>query len=433
MIEYKMTLTDEEKEILEGKQGETKQKMMETLVLFGDIFNAKRMVKVTHKQGHLVTSFGIPLLKPLYGTMEELINDNCKAEGGFTMDPRPLDYKNVKCNILEKIVFDKILYGKQKEYEEQLKKVGLTDEDSFSCTSYLKECGNRPAKGDILSWAESSAVVFANSVLGARCNRNSGLLDLFGSILRVVPEFGFLLDENRKATWIIEIKTTKIPEAQILGSAIGMKVMDEVPYIIGLDDYLGTELTDFNEAYLKDMGAASASNGAVGLFHVENLTPEAKELKRSLIKEGAKTYVIDDEELERVYKSYPNMWKKKDKDPDLCFIGCPHLTLSQAKVWHDNIKQSLLDHNLKKVTCRVVLTLAPKVKEQFIKTYKNEYDELYEMGVTVSSICPLMYTNNPLVHAKAIITNSNKLRTYSMARYFKDEEILKLISGERIY
>ena len=128
-----------------------------------------------------------------------------------------------------------------------------------------------------------------------------------------------------------------------------------------------------------------------------------------------------------------NMWKKKDKDPDLCFIGCPHLTLSQAKVWHDNIKQSLLDHNLKKVTCRVVLTLAPKVKEQFIKTYKNEYDELYEMGVTVSSICPLMYTNNPLVHSKAIITNSNKLRTYSMARYFKDEEILKLISGERIY
>lgn len=433
MIEYKMTLTDEEKEILEGKQGEAKQKMMETLVLFGDIFNAKRMVKVTHKQGHLVTSFGIPLLKPLYGTMEELINDNCKAEGGFTMDPRPLDYKNVKCNILEKIVFNKILYGKQKEYEEQLKKVGLTDEDSFSCTSYLKECGNRPAKGDILSWAESSAVVFANSVLGARCNRNSGMLDLFGSILGVVPEFGFLLDENRKATWIIEIKTTKIPEAQILGSAIGMKVMDEVPYIIGLDDYLGTELTDFNEAYLKDMGAASASNGAVGLFHVENLTPEAKELKRTLIKEGAKTYVIDDEELERVYKSYPNMWKKKDKDPDLCFIGCPHLTLSQAKVWHDNIKQSLLDHNLKKVTCRVVLTLAPKVKEQFIKTYKNEYDELYEMGVTVSSICPLMYTNNPLVHFKAIITNSNKLRTYSMARYFKDEEILKLISGERIY
>ena len=433
MIEYKMTLTDEEKEILEGKQGETKQKMMETLVLFGDIFNAKRMVKVTHKQGHLVTSFGIPLLKPLYGTMEELINDNCKAEGGFTMDPRPLDYKNVKCNILEKIVFNKILYGKQKEYEEQLKKVGLTDEDSFSCTSYLKECGNRPAKGDILSWAESSAVVFANSVLGARCNRNSGMLDLFGSILGVVPEFGFLLDENRKATWIIEIKTTKIPEAQILGSAIGMKVMDEVPYIIGLDDYLGTELTDFNEAYLKDMGAASASNGAVGLFHVENLTPEAKELKEKLIKEDAKHYIIDDEELERVYKSYPNMWKNKTKDPELCFIGCPHLSLAQVIKWRDDIKTSLEKHHLNHVVCEVVLTLPPKVKKVLLMEHKEVYEDLYKFGCKISSICPLMYTNNPLVHKKAIITNSNKLRTYSMARYFKDEDILKLICGERIY
>lgn len=433
MIEYKMTLTDEEKEILEGKQGETKQKMMETLVLFGDIFNAKRMVKVTHKQGHLVTSFGIPLLKPLYGTMEELIKDNCKAEGGFTMDPRPLDYKNVKCNILEKIVFNKILYGKQKEYEEQLKKVGLTDEDSFSCTSYLKECGNRPSKGDILSWAESSAVVFANSVLGARCNRNSGMLDLFGSILGVVPEFGFLLDENRKATWIIEIKTTKIPEAQILGSAIGMKVMDEVPYIIGLDDYLGTELTDFNEAYLKDMGAASASNGAVGLFHVENLTPEAKELKGKLIKEDAKHYIIDDEELERVYKSYPNMWKNKTKDPELCFIGCPHLSLAQVIKWRDDIKTSLEKHHLNHVVCEVVLTLPPKVKKVLLMEHKEVYEDLYKFGCKISSICPLMYTNNPLVHKKAIITNSNKLRTYSMARYFKDEDILKLICGERIY
>ena len=433
MIEYKMKLTDEEISILKGEQGEVKRKMMETLVLFGDIFNAKRMVKITHPMGHLVTSFGIPLLHPLYKTMDEINLEKCVAEGGFTIDPRPLDYKNVKCNLLERAVFDLVLYGKQKDYEKQLLKAGLVDLESFSCACYLKECGNRPNKGDILSWAESSAVVFANSVLGARCNRNSGMLDLFGSILGVVPEFGLLLDENRKATWVIDVKTTKVPEAQILGSAIGMKVMEEVPYIIGLDKFIGTSINDETEAYLKDMGAASASNGAVGLFHVENLTPEAKELKRSLIKEGAKTYVIDDEELERVYKSYPNMWKKKDKDPDLCFIGCPHLTLSQAKVWHDNIKQSLLDHNLKKVTCRVVLTLAPKVKEQFIKTYKNEYDELYEMGVTVSSICPLMYTNNPLVHSKAIITNSNKLRTYSMARYFKDEEILKLISGERIY
>lgn len=139
------------------------------------------------------------------------------------------------------------------------------------------------------------------------------MLDLFGSILGVVPEFGLLIDENRKATWVIDVKTTKVPEAQILGSAIGMKVMEEVPYIIGLDKFIGTSINDETEAYLKDMGAASASNGAVGLFHVENLTPEAKELKEKLIKEDAKHYIIDDEELERVYKSYPNMWKIRQK------------------------------------------------------------------------------------------------------------------------
>ena len=138
------------------------------------------------------------------------------------------------------------------------------------------------------------------------------MLDLFGSIIGYVPEFGLLLDEGRKATWIIEVKTTKIPEAQILGSAIGMKVMEEVPYVYGLDRFLGHEIDDKVEAYLKDFGAASASNGAVGLFHIDGLTPEALEMKEKLIKEGAKVYVIDDEELERVYKSYPVMWKDKE-------------------------------------------------------------------------------------------------------------------------
>ena len=428
MIDYKMELAQEQIDILEGKKGDTLRKMMETLVLFGDIFGAKRMVPVTHKEGHLVTSFGIPLLRPLFKTMEEINKEGLKAEGGFTCDPAPLDYENVKCNLLEKVVFNKILYGKQEEYTEQMLKAGLVDKDSFSCTCYLEECGNRPKKGDILSWAESSAVVFANSVLGARCNRNSGMLDLFGSIIGYVPEFGLLLDENRKATWIVEVKTSKVPEAQILGSAIGMKVMEEVPYIKGLDRFIGSELDHENEAYLKDMGAASASNGAVGLFHVENLTPEAKESGENLISPNTKKYIIDDTELDRVYKSYPNMWKKKDANPEITFIGCPHLTYYQLKSWCENIVKSLKDHSKNKVNGQVILTSAPKVKAKFIKENESLYKEVYDYGVRLSSICPLMYTNNPLVHGKAILTNSNKLRTYSMARYFKDDEILELIT-----
>ena len=274
-----MKLTKEEKEILNGAQGQTKAKIMKTLVEFGDLFGAEKFVPVT-TNGHLVTSFGIGLLKPVYRIMDEIIDAGLKTPYPFTVDPRPIDYKNVKCGMLNKLVFSKIMYSQQSHYEQQLSKIGLKNKNAFTCTCYLDEVGNTPKYGDVLSWAESSAVVFANSVLGARCNRNSGMLDIFGALLGKVPKFGLLTDEGRKADWVIEIKTKKLPEAQILGSAIGMKVMEQVPYIVGLDKFLGSELTDDVISYLKDFGAATASNGAVGLYHIENLTPEAKKLKQ---------------------------------------------------------------------------------------------------------------------------------------------------------
>ena len=422
-----MELTREQQAILNGEKGETMAKVLKTLVMYGDIFGAEKLVPVTHAEGHLVTSFGIALMKPLFSTMDKLIEADIKTKGKFTVDPRPLDYENVKCNVLEKLVFH-IMYKKQADYEEQMMKVGLRDKKAFTCASYLPEVGNIPKKGDVLSWAESSAVVYANSVLGARCNRNSGMLDLFGSIVGYVPYFGLLTDEGRKATWKIYVKTTKKPEAQILGSAIGMKVMEEVPYVYGLDKFIGTEINEEVSAYLKDFGAATASNGAVGLYHINNLTPEAKEQGESLIAENAKEYVIDDAELERVYKSYPIMWKNKNAKPNLCFIGCPHLTIGQLKDWTINLEKALKETGRKKVKVRTIMTTPPEVKEKFVKM--PEYARLIGMGVKVSSICPLMYTNNPLTKSRAIITNSNKLRTYSVAKYCKDREILDILSGK---
>ena len=421
-----MKLTAEEKAILNGKEGETKAKIMRTLVEFGDVFGAEELVPVT-TNGHLVTSFGIGLLKPVYRIMDEIIDAGLKTPYPFTVDPRPLDYKNVKCGLLNKLIFSKIMYSQQKHYEEQLSKIGLKNKNAFTCTCYLNEVGNTPKYGDVLSWAESSAVVFANSVLGARCNRNSGMLDIFGAILGKVPKFGLLTDEGRKATWVIEVKTTKLPEAQILGSAIGMKVMEDVPYVKGLDKFLGRELTDDVVSYLKDFGAATASNGAVGLYHIENLTPEAKKLKRNIISNDVKTYVIDDAELERVYKSYPVMWKNKDAKPSLCFIGCPHLTLNQLKNWTGRIEAGLKASGRNKVKIRTIMTSAPDVLAKFKET--EDYNKLIGFGIKLSSICPLMYTNNPIAGGKPIITNSNKLRTYSKSRYYKDDDIVKIICG----
>lgn len=422
-----MELTAEEKAILEGKEGATKAKIMKTLVEFGDLFGAKRFVPVT-TNGHLVTSFGIGLLKPIYRIMDEIIDAGLKTPYPFTVDPRPIDYENVKCGLLNKLIFSKVMYSKQKHYEEQLKKIGLKDGKSFTCTCYLNEVGNTPKYGDVLSWAESSAVVFANSVLGARCNRNSGMLDIFGALVGRVPEFGLLTDEGRRATWIIEVKTSKLPEAQILGSAIGMKVMEAVPYVKGLDKFLGSELTDDVVSYLKDFGAATASNGAVGLYHIENLTPEAKKLGDKVIAENTQTYVIDDKELERVYNSYPIMWKNKNAKPKLCFIGCPHLTYSQLISWSNKLEESFKKTGKTKVALRTIMTTSPNVLEKFKET--EEYKKLLNYGVKFSSICPLMYTNNPIAGGKPIITNSNKLRTYSKSRYYKDEDIVKIICGE---
>lgn len=421
-----MILTDEQQAILDGSRGETMAKVMKTLVMFGEAFHAEKMVPVTSRYNHLVTSFGLGVLQPVYDLMQQLIDAGAVSGQKFSADPRPLD-PNVPANLLQQLVFKKFMYNKQDFYEGQLQKLGLMDKDAFTCTCYMPEVGNKPEKGEILSWSESSAVVYANSVLGARCNRNSGILDIMGSIVGYVPYFGLLTDEGRKATWIVKIETSKKPEAQLLGSAVGMKVLEDVPYIRGLDRWLGTELNDDTCAYLKDFGAATASNGSVGLYHIENLTPEAVEQGAYLLKENVQTYVIDDAELERVRKSYPVIWKNPDAKPKLCFIGCPHLTFSQLNDWTDRLEQKLKSAGRKKVAIRTVFTTAPAVLEKFRKT--ERFERLRAMGVVLSYICPLMYMNNPQCATMPVITNSNKLRTYTTSRYYSDAEILDQITG----
>ena len=421
-----MILTKEQQAILDGAQGETLAKVMKTLVMYGDAFEAEKLVPITSKYNHLVTSFGLKVMSPVYDLMQQLLDAGVASGQKFSVDPRPID-KNVPANFLQNLVFNKFMYSKQDFYEGQLNKLGLMDKNAFSCACYLDEVGNKPAKGDILSWAESSAVVYANSVLGARCNRNSGIIDIMGSIVGYVPYFGLLTDEGRKATWVIKVQTTKKPEAQLLGSAIGMKVMEDVPYITGLDQWIGNELNDAACAYLKDFGAATASNGAVGLYHIANLTPEAVELGESLIAEGAKEYIIDDAELQRVQDNYPVIWKNPDAQPKLCFVGCPHLSLEQLKDWTVKVESELAKNGLKKVTVNTVFTAAPGVLEAFEAT---EYAaRLKATGVITSYICPLMYMNNPLCKKMPVITSSNKLRTYTSARYYTDAQILTTITG----
>ena len=420
-----MKLTKEQQAILDGSQGETMAKVLKTLVMYGDCFGAQKLVPITSNLGHTVISFGIGVMSPVYDLYDEILNAGLVSKQQFTADPLPLD-KNVPSNLLQDVVF-KFMYKEQERYEKQLEKLGLSDAEAYTCTNYLPEVGNTPKKGDILSWAESSAVVYANSVIGARCNRNSGIIEVMGSVAGLVPEFGFLTDEGRKADFVVEIQTSKKPEPQLLGSAIGMKVLDKVPYIKGLDKWIGTELNEDAIGYLKDFGAATASNGSVGLYHVENLTPEAVEFGDKLLKDKVETYVITDEELQRVQDNYPVIWKNPDAKAKLCFMGCPHMTLKQLNDNTDKVCQLLKDKGLQKVVIPTVWTASPGVIKEFKKTRK--YWEMVNAGIILSYICPLMYMNNPLCKIMPVITSSNKLRTYTTARYYREDQIFDMITG----
>ena len=191
-----MYLTPEQQDILNGSKGETMAKVMKTLVMYGETFGAEKMVPVSSKYNHLVTSFGLKMMKPVFDLMQQLIDAGAVSGQEFSVDPRPVD-GNVPANFLQNFIFNKIMYSKQESYEQQLKELGLMNEDAFTCASYLDQVGNKPEKGEILSWAESSAVVYANSVLGARCNRNSGIMDIMGTMAGYVPNFGLLNDEGR--------------------------------------------------------------------------------------------------------------------------------------------------------------------------------------------------------------------------------------------
>lgn len=419
-----MELTSEQQALLDGQKGETMARVMKTLVMYGEAFSARRMLPVTSEYGHTVISFGIGVMKPVYDLYDRLLADQAVSQQKFSADPRPLDRK-VPSSFLQDLVF-KVMYSKQDSFEEQLRQFGLMDEDAYTCACYLPEVGNVPKRGDILSWAESSAVVYANSVLGARCNRNSGIIELMGSIAGFVPEFGLLTDDGRKADWVVEVRTEQLPEAQLFGSAVGMKVLDQVPYIKGLDKWLGSELDDRARAYLKDFGAATASNGSVGLYHIENLTPEAVDFGDRLIREQAPVYVVDDRELERIKDSYPVIWKNPQAKPKLCFMGCPHMTLQQLKDWTDKVEKGLEEAGNARVRIPTVFTSAPDVIRAFQET--DYAARLEATGVILSYICPLMYMNNPLSKKMPVITSSNKLRTYTSARFYTDREILEMIT-----
>jgi predicted aconitase len=162
------------------------------------------------------------------------------------------------------------------------------------------------------------------------------------------------------------------------------------------------------------------------LFHVENITPEARMKKKSLLQDGYQTVIIDDGMLQSLYESYPVLWKDMKAKPKWCLIGCPHLSLGQLRRWTAKILEILRIKHKSRLEVETVLCTAPDVIDRF-KQESPDFDEMKGMGITISAMCGELFMNNPHVSVEPVITNSNKLRAYTTARYFQDQEILEIV------
>jgi predicted aconitase len=197
-------------------------------------------------------------------------------------------------------------------------------------------------------------------------------------------------------------------------------------------DKLVGSLSDKDKiGYLKDLGAATASNGAVGLYHMEGVTPEAIDQGRDLLDDGYETYVIDWKELKRVYDSYPILWPEEASDakPDRVFIGCPVNTLGQLEYYGKLIVDELKKEGKKKVAVPTALFAHVAVKDHFRKENASLAKELDAAGVSIAlNCCPMMYLSTPKQSEELIVTNSNKTRVYSTARFFPDFELIQIVA-----
>jgi predicted aconitase len=423
-----MILTREERQLLEGEKGPTLQKVMNTLVRYAQALDANRFVDI-EGWGHFAIPDDTPGLGPPLAMIDELVSAGLKTKYPFTLDPRsPQEFENLMLTPEQGKRF-KNMQRNQSLYDHRMRQLGLLNDDAYTCTPYFPEVGNIPQKGTVLAWSESSCVVYANSVIGARTNRNAAVMDLLSNIIGKTPLCGLLTDEGRQASWSVTLNTSALPNPQLFGAAIGMTVLEDVPYIIGLDRFLGTGLNEESRDYLKEMGAACAAIGAVGLFHAEGLTPEAVEQGRALLRPDHRTYVVDNSELNSLMASYPVKWGKKDAAPQKCFIGCPHLSLRELYFWSNKIMDALNKKGCNKLAVTTILCAAPQVIQRF-KTDKKTYTLLKKVGIRISATCPEAYLGNDLCAGEAIITNSNKLRTFTSARMFLDDQLLEImVSG----
>ncbi len=306
-----MYLTEEEQRMLDGAEGYAVRKSMEILVALGDIFGAKSLIKVGSVQVagvsyHNLGDAGLEFL------------DTLAADGRVrvltTLNPAGMDLEN-----WQQLGISPEFAEKQNLVIDAFKRMGILI--SCTCTPYL--IGNLPLYGEHLAWSESSAVTFANSVLGAKTNREGGPSALAAAFVGKTPCYGLHLDENRVPDVHVQVNAelTKLSDWGALGYAIGKKAENKIPYITGIKE---AELDE-----LKSFCASVVTYGAKPLFYIRGITPGAE-----LQDQPKGTVAIEQSDLKNAYDNIND----QVSDIDFVCVGCPHCSIKEIQEIADLIR-----------------------------------------------------------------------------------------------
>ena len=428
---YQMPLTQEEQDILNGKKGPELAKVMKIVVAHGNAFGAERLVDLGGAP-HCSLYTGTDYMAPMIKLFQECAAAGLKTYAPYTVNPRCYDLYNVNNNKTDmRLIYEG--YRLQRDLDWVHAQLGAPDLNFRSCACYVDEVGNAPPPGTYVAWAESSAVNYGNSALGIRTNRNAGGMELLCGLLGKAPLFGLMTDEGRMSSWLIEVKTSKEPDWGVLGTAIGLKVVDANPFITGIDKHLGDKVTNDNMHLLKKMGSATAASGAVGLYHVENLTPDAKQKGRKLLQQDCQTYVFDDAEQSRVLGTFPKAWEGRPEKPTVCLIGCPHNTYQEILWWGQKVTEAVEKRGLKTAAIPTKLFCSHVVRDRLVKEHPLLVGKMTEANMRFTNMCTVSYAGMKGFSERTFaVTNSPKTRNYyPMCRYLTDRALIDVIcTGE---
>ncbi|MHA2288766.1 MAG: aconitase X [Promethearchaeota archaeon] len=310
-----MILDQEERDMLDGKYGKAAQKSMEILTTLGEIFDAKNMIVV-----HGVQIAGVSYANLGEAGLEFLTEmaEDGKVRVLTTLNPAGMDRENWQA-----LGIDKEFAKNQNRAIDAFAKMGIIT--TCSCTPYL--IGNAPHFGHHIAWAESSAVCYSNSVIGARTNREGGPSALASALTGKTPNYGYHLDKNRHGQVIVTVNTPVkgTDEFGVMGKIIGDKLValgKKIPYITGIPSATVEELKSFC--------ASVATYGGTALFHMEGITPEYNNYpKPNEIEFEISLNDLDNARAELI---------DGDIEVDFVSIGCPHASIHEIAKLADLVK-----------------------------------------------------------------------------------------------